>query len=68
MELPVAPCERVLKKTRMRVSDDASKEFAQLLEETAIDIVSEAAAIAKSKSRATVKKEDIIAAKKKIFA
>ncbi len=67
MELPVAPCERVLKKTRLRVSSEASKEFAQLLEETAIDIVSEASAIAKSKNRATVKREDILKAKKKIF-
>jgi histone H3/H4 len=68
MELPIAPCERLLKKTRLRVSNGASKEFAQLLEETAIDIVSEASAIAKSESRATVKREDIIRAKKKIFA
>jgi len=68
MELPIAPCERVLKKTRLRVSEDASKEFAQLLEETAIDIVSEAAAIAKGRGSATVKREDVVAAKKKIFA
>jgi len=67
MQLPIAPCERVLKKTRMRVSDDASKEFAMLLEEITVDVSSEAAAIAKSKGNATVQREDIIAAKRKIL-
>ena len=67
MEIPLAAAEKILKKTNMRVSKDAVKEFADLLEETAIDIASEAVAIAKSKRRATVQLEDIMQAKRKIL-
>ena len=67
MDLPLAPVERILKKTKMRVSDDATKEFAQLLEEITADIASEAAAIAKSKGHKTVSIEDVLAAKRKIL-
>ncbi len=66
MELPLAPVERILKKTRMRVSDDAVKEFAQLLEEIASDIAAEATAISKSKNKKTVSAEDVLAAKREI--
>ena len=68
MELPLAPCERILKKTRMRVSDESVAEFSQLLEEIGIDIISEAATTAKAAGRKTVKREDVVAARKKIFA
>ena len=68
MQLPVSPCERALKKTRMRVSDGAAREFAMLLEEITVDVSSEAAAIAKAKGNATVQREDIIAAKRKILS
>ncbi len=66
MELPLAPVEKILKKTNMRVSDDAVKEFANLLEEITSDISCEAAAIAKGKQRKTVLPEDVAAARRKI--
>lgn len=67
MDIPLACAEKILKKTNMRVSNDAIKEFAGLLEETAVDIASEAVAIAKSKRRATVKLEDVCQAKRKVL-
>jgi histone H3/H4 len=66
MELPLAPIEKILKKSNMRVSDDAVKEFAALLEELTSDISGEACAIAKSKGRKTVLAEDVAAARRKI--
>ena len=67
MEIPLATAEKILKKTNMRVSKDAVKEFAELLEEITTDIASEAVAIAKSKKRKTIKLEDVIQAKRKII-
>jgi histone H3/H4 len=67
MDIPLAPCERMLKKTRFRVSDDAITEFAQLLEEITADIASEAAAVAKSKKNSTVHVGDVLAAKRKVL-
>lgn len=66
MELPLAPVEKILKKSNMRVSEDAVKEFAQLLEELTTDIAGEAAAISKSKGRKTVLAEDVAEARRKI--
>jgi histone H3/H4 len=66
MELPLAPVEKILKKSNMRISDDAVKEFSILLEEITCDISSEAAAIAKSKGRKTVLVEDVAEARRKI--
>ena len=66
MDISLAPVKRILKKTNMRVSDDAVKEFATLLEEITSDIASEAVAIAKSKGRKTVQLEDVREAKRKI--
>ncbi|MFQ6020407.1 MAG: histone [Candidatus Aenigmatarchaeota archaeon] len=66
MDLQKAPVERILKKTRMRVSKDAVEEFAILLEEITADIAAEACAIAKRNNRKTVLKEDILEAKKKL--
>ena len=48
MQIPLATAEKILKRSNMRVSNDAVKEFAQLLEEITFDIASEAVAIAKS--------------------
>lgn len=62
----MAPVEKILKKSNMRISDDAVKEFAILLEELTADVAAEAAAIAKSKGRKTVLTEDIAEAKMKI--
>ena len=67
MQIPLATAEKILKKTNMRVSKDAVKEFSQLLEEIAFDIASEAVAVAKSKNRKTVKLEDICQAKRKVI-
>jgi len=67
MGVPLATAEKILKKTNMRISKDAVKEFAELLEEIITDIASEAIAIAKSKKRKTVKLEDVIKAKRKII-
>lgn len=66
MDFPLAPVEKILKRCNMRVSDDAVKEFAILLEEITADIAAEAAAIAKSEGRKTVLPGDISAAKRKI--
>jgi histone H3/H4 len=67
MELPLAPVEKILKKSNMRISDEAVKEFACLLEEITCDISAEAAAVAKSKGRKTVTAEDVAAARRKII-
>jgi len=66
MDLPLAPVEKILKKSNMRISDDAVKEFAILLEEITSDIAAEATAIAKSEGRKTVLVEDILKAKRKL--
>lgn len=66
MELPLAPIERILKKTNMKISKDAIKEFSILLEEITADIAAESVAIAKSKGRRTVILEDVLEAKRKI--
>jgi histone H3/H4 len=67
MQIPLATAEKILKRTNMRVSKDAVKEFEQLLEEITFDMASEAVAIAKSKNRKTVKLEDICQAKRKVI-
>jgi len=66
MDMPLAPVERILKKSNMRISDDAVKEFAILLEELTADVAAEAAAVAKSKGRKTILPEDVAEAKRKI--
>ncbi len=67
MELPIAPIKRFLKKSGLRVSDSAAKEFALLLEETIADLSAEAAAIAKQNNRKTVLEEDVRLAARKIL-
>jgi histone H3/H4 len=67
MQIPLATAEKILKRSNMRVSKDAVKEFSQLLEEITADIACEAVAIAKSKRRKTVKLEDVLQAKRKIL-
>lgn len=62
----MAPVERILKRTNMRVSDEAVEEFAHFLEELVFDIASEAASIAKNKGRKTITLDDVIEAKRKI--
>ncbi|NIM46561.1 MAG: histone [Candidatus Aenigmarchaeota archaeon] len=66
MGLPLAPVEKILKKSNMRISDEAVREFALLLEEITADIAAEATSIAKSEGRKTVLVKDILEAKRKI--
>ncbi len=66
MDLPLAPIEKILKRSNMRISDGAVKEFASLLEEITSDIAAEATAIAKSEGRKTVLIKDILKAKRKL--
>lgn len=67
MDLPLASIERLLKRTGLRTSDAAVKEFAVLLEEVTADIAAEAAANAKRSGRKTVDVADVAAAKRKII-
>jgi len=66
MDLPLAPVEKMLKKSNMRVSDEAVKEFANILEELITDVAAEAAAIANRNGRKTIILEDVIEARRKI--
>ena len=66
MDMPLAPVEKILKKSNMRISDEAVKEFAILLEELTADVAAEAAAVAKSKGRKTILVEDVAEARRKI--
>ncbi len=66
MDISLASAEKILKKTNMRVSKNAVKEFANVLEEIISDIAAESVAIAKSKGRKTVLLEDVLEAKRKI--
>ncbi len=66
MVLPLAPVERLLKKTKMRISKGAAEEFAIYLEEIVADIAAEAATIAKSQGRKTVTAEDVKLARRKL--
>ncbi len=67
MDLPVAPVKKFLRKTGLRVSDKAAKEFAELLEEVIADIAAESAAIAKRHNRKTVMVSDVKEARRKIL-
>ena len=64
MDLPLAPVERLLKRTKMRVSKDAVSEFAMFLEEIICDVSSEAARIAKARRKRTISVKDIKIAEK----
>ncbi|MCK4246976.1 MAG: NFYB/HAP3 family transcription factor subunit [Methanomicrobia archaeon] len=48
-----------------RVSEDASKELAKILEQEGIDLAREAVALAEHAGRKTVKKEDVVLAVKR---
>jgi len=65
MDLPLAPVRRILEKTGMRVSSEAVKEFAEVLEEIIADISAEAVALAKASNRKTVLLGDVKIIRKK---
>ncbi len=67
LELPLAPVEKILKRTHMRVSEGAVKEFTLFIEQIVADIAAEAVARAKRDNRKTVQVSDIKAAKKRLL-
>lgn len=67
MGFPLAPFERILKKVgAKRVSQDALREFAIVMEEKIFKIAQEASILAKHSGRKTVLPEDVRLAKKKV--
>ncbi|MBU6997223.1 MAG: histone family protein [Theionarchaea archaeon] len=68
MALPLASVDKLIRKAGAhRVSEDAAKELAAHLQETAIEVAREAITLADHAGRKTVKAEDIALAKKRMF-
>lgn len=64
-ELSIAACERLLKKAGAgRVSKQAAEELALVLEDLAVEIGKQAAAMANHAKRKTIKAEDVKLASK----
>ncbi len=67
-ELPLAPVDRILRSQgAKRVSEEAAKEFSEVLEEIAADLAAESAALAEHAGRKTVKGQDVRLASRKGF-
>lgn len=67
VELPVAAIDRVIRKSgAKRVSEGAAIELAEVLEERALSIASEAAKLAEHAGRRTVRDVDIRLAAKRV--
>lgn len=59
-ELPIAAVDRIIRRAGgQRVSESAAEELAEILEEKAIKIASEAAELSEHAGRKTVRDEDI---------
>ena len=66
-EFPALPFERILKKTgAKRVSVEACKEFAEVMEDKILRIAEEAAKLAKHAGRKTVIAEDVRLARRRL--
>ena len=66
-DLPAAPFERILKKVgAKRVSEEACKEFARVMEEKMLKVAEEAVMLAKHAGRKTITEEDVRMARRKI--
>lgn len=66
-EFPAAPFARILKAAgAKRVSDEAAKEFANVMEEKMFKIAEEAAALARHAGRKTIIGEDVRMARRKL--
>jgi len=66
-EIPLAPLERILKRAgARRVSKEALKEFAIVLEDFAFELSSQAVKFAKHAKRKTLLDSDVRMAKKKL--
>lgn len=60
MELPIAPVGRIIKKAgAQRISKDARKTLARILEDKGLEIASDALRLAKHSGRKTVMKRDV---------
>lgn len=60
MEIPLATADRLIRKAgAKRVSEDAAKALAEVLEEYAISVASEAVKLAEHAGRRTVRDEDV---------
>ncbi len=60
MEIPLATADRLIRKAgAKRVSEDAAKALAEVLEEYALAVASEAVKLAEHAGRRTVRDEDI---------
>lgn len=67
-ELPLAPVDRIIRNQgAKRVSEDAVKEFAEVLEDIAADLAAESSALASHAGRKTVKADDVRLASRKGF-
>ena len=62
-----APFKRLLKETGKRVGDDAAEGLAEVTEELGYVIIEEAIGIATEHKRKTIRKEDIVEAKRKLW-
>lgn len=64
-ELPIAAVDRIIRKAgARRVSESAARELAEVLEDYALDIASEASELASHAGRKTVRDTDIRLASK----
>ena len=62
-----APFKRLLKATGNRVGDDAAEALAEVTEEVGFLLIEEALGVAEANKRKTVRKEDILEAKRRLW-